>query len=249
MRVDSGQEARRWTFPLLAALQLGSVLAFLVFVLFGGPTQNEARIDFELRVLPLTPILWLALSVVGLVALVVWRTGWARAAAHVGTWVSGVFGLVGGAVLAFGMLLMSSYGADFEYPAAPPAPVFATAVTHADGFDDDDPMRGRESVIDVGAHTEAELVAFYREHFPESEGWSDGSPEVDSRDDFSLCLVNTGQSGYDEYVEVYHYGDNFKSGGADRFVVSISRLFVSPDWGSRTTDRCGLAGIWFPSDL
>ncbi|MCW2846570.1 MAG: hypothetical protein JWR90_544 [Marmoricola sp.] len=236
-------------FPLLAAVQVGSVLAFLIYLLFDGPTQNEAQLEFELRVLPLTPVLWLALSVAGLVALRYWRNGWARPAARASTWVSGVFGLLGGAAFAFVLLLASSYGADFDYPSAPPTPAFAEMIAHAEASDDDDPMRGRERVIDIGERTEHSLVAYYRQHFPQSKGWSDGSSQPASPADFSLCLVNSSESGYDVYLEVYRYDHSFTSGGDGRFMVSISRLYVRSDWGPRTTDRCGVAGAWFPSDI
>jgi hypothetical protein len=130
-------------------------------------------------------------------------------------------------------------------------------VAEADGFDDDDPMRGREIVIDIGSHTESELVDFYREQFPASAGWMEGSPEVDGgSDDYSVCLVSNAASGCDEYVEVYRYDGRFTngletgpSGGPNRFVVSMSRLFVAEAWGARTVSRCGEAGGWFPSDL
>ncbi|TCJ21583.1 hypothetical protein [Nocardioides jejuensis] len=243
MRKNSGRTAWRWTFPLIAAVQSASVLAFFGYLLIlDGPTRNRSVLYFETDVLPLAPFLWLGLSLVGLAAVLRWPSGWARTAAEIGTGLAGAFGVVGAAVLGLAWMLVSSYGADFDFPAAPPTPGFATTVAKADGSDDDDPMRGREVVIDAGTHTEAEVLAFYRTHFPHSSGWADGSAEEDGRTDFSLCRVRTDNSDYDEYVEVYGRG-----GG--QFLVSVSRLFANSDWGPRRADRCGLAGIWFPSQI
>lgn len=257
MRTEESRRGPRFVFPLLTVAQLGSVLAVLVYVIAAGPTQSDAHVEFELRVLPFSPLLWLALAIVGIVALLVWRSGAWRPAARIGTWVSGLSGLLGIAVVAVGLQMLTSYGAGFDYPATPPQPAFATMVAKADGFDDDDPMRGREIVLDIGTHTESELVDFYREQFPASAGWMEGSPEVGGeRDDYIVCLVSNAASGYDEYVEVYRYDGRFTngletgpSGGPNRFVVSISRLSVAEEWGSRTVNRCGEAAGWFPSDL
>ena len=41
-----------------------------------------------------------------------------------------------------------------------------------------------------------------------------------------------------------HTARRFKSGGRHRCHASVSRLNVSPEWGERTVDRCGLASVW-----
>lgn len=47
-------------------------------------------------------------------------------------------------------------GANFDYPSEPPLPPGATVTVQAKVWDDDDPMRGREVVIDVGSAPQAE---------------------------------------------------------------------------------------------
>lgn len=141
------------------------------------------------------------------------------------------------------------YGADFDYPNEPPTPPGATVIADAKGWDDDEPMRGREVVIDIEEVRPAELVEFYRERFPSSEGWLQGKPDADVGGGHLLCLVNQSDKRFDEYVEIYPYARRFKSAGAHRYLVSISRLYVMPEWGKRTVNRCGLAGAWFPTDL
>lgn len=248
MQSEGRRRAPSYMFPLLAVTQVGLALAFIVYLVAPLPPATDAQVDFELAVLPFSPLLWLVLALVGIVALIAWRSGSWRSAAIVGTSVSGAFGLVGSLIVALGLMALSSYGADFGYPAAPPRPAFAKPVADATGFDDDYPMRGREIVIDIGSHTEPELVDFYRDQFPASEGWGNGSPEADVGGGHSLCLVNNAASGYDDYLEVYPHGARSASGGPHRFLVSLSRLHVVEGRGARTTDRCGLASIWFPSD-
>ena len=64
-----------------------------------------------------------------------------------------------------------------------------------------------------------------------------------------MCLVSHSDKRFDEYVEIYPYDRRFKSAGPHRYLASISRLYVIPERGERTVNRCGLAGIWFPTDL
>lgn len=133
------------------------------------------------------------------------------------------------------------YGAEFDFPAEPPVPEFAEVVAQSDGSDDDDPMRGRAVVIEVGDHGLSDLLGFYREQFPAEAGWRAGAPDPDVGGGHELCLVNNGSSDYDEYLEV-----NEQSARPNRYWVSLSRLHVRPEWGERTVNRCGLARIWFP---
>lgn len=148
-----------------------------------------------------------------------------------------------------GRNLLGGYGANFDYPKQPPLPPGARAIATAKGWDDDDPMRGREVVIDVGSTRPAELVAFYRERFPIAEGWRQGTPDPDVGGGHLLCLVDQSDKKFDEYVEIYAYHRGFKSAGPNRYLASISRLYAMGDDGDRTADRCGLAGIWFPMNL
>lgn len=154
---------------------------------------------------------------------------------------------------AFGLTALTAcsvgYGANFSYPKEPPAPPGASVIAHAKGWDDDDPMRGREVVIDIGSVRRVELVKFYRERFPSAAGWLQGAPDPDAGGGHLLCLVSHSDKEFDEYVEIYPYDSSFTSAGQHRYLVSISRLNVMPDWGERTVNRCGLASTWFPADL
>ncbi|MFZ2502097.1 MAG: hypothetical protein WAW88_05460 [Nocardioides sp.] len=141
------------------------------------------------------------------------------------------------------------YGANFDYPEAPPTPGFGSVVAHADGIDDDDPMRGREILIDIGTAKPEELVAFYRARFPDDAGWKQGTDDPDVGGGEILCLVNHSDSRYDEYLEIFKYVSGSRSGGPGRYIVSLSRLHADSESGKRTVSRCGLASIWFPSNL
>jgi len=155
-------------------------------------------------------------------------------------------------IYAFGTTALAAcgldYGANFDYPNEPPLPPGATVITDAKGWDDDDPMRGREVVIDIGSARPAELVAFYGERFPSAEGWLPGAPDPDVGGGQLLCLVSHSDERFDEYVEVYPTHGRFKSTRRHRYVVSISRLYVMPEWGERTVNRCGQAASWFSTN-
>ena len=154
---------------------------------------------------------------------------------------------------AFGLTALAAcdlrFGASFDYPNQPPLPSGSTVIAKAKGWDDDDPMRGREVVIDIGTARPAEVVEFYRERFPPTEGWLQGAPDPDVGGGHLLCLVRHSDKEFDEYVEIYPYHRGFKSAGPHRYLTSISRLYVMPEWGKRTVNRCGQASIWFPTNL
>jgi hypothetical protein len=200
-------------------------------------------------VLPATPFVWLVLAGVGIVVLLARRGSEGRIALWVGTVFSGLLGVFG----VWAVMLMAQAGldgADFGYPAAPPVPAFGAVVEEADGFDDDDPMRGREVLIDIGDHTQADLVDYYRRQFTEADGWLAGTAGPDDVGG-GLCLVNHSDDRYDEYVEVYKYDGVFagRSGRPGHYLVSISRLSETLDGEKRTADRCVEASTWYPTNL
>ena len=133
-----------------------------------------------------------------------------------------------------------SYGANFDFPEALPLPQAATQVLSDEGEDDDDPMRSRQQVVDVGDDSAAALLAFYRETYPASKGWTD----LPVAGDQELCLVNRSNDKYTEVVEVYLYTGSRVPVQPDRHLVMISRL---QDTGGE--DPCGMANAWVASDL
>jgi hypothetical protein len=156
--------------------------------------------------------------------------------------------LLSGTVVASALTGCSlSYGADFDYPGQPPLPAGATVIAGAQGWDNDDPLRGREVVVDIGSASQDELLAFYRTQFPSAAGWQQGDPDPQSGPDHLLCLVSHSDPRFDEYVEIYTYKRRFTSADPHRYLVSISRLTAGH--GERDLSRCGVARAWFPGDL
>jgi len=109
-------------------------------------------------------------------------------------------------------------------------------------------MRGREIVIDIGNAPQGELLAFYRTQFPSTAGWQQGAADPDVGGSHLLCLVNHSDTRFDEYVEIYAHQHGFTSAAPHRYLVSISRLDAA-DRSERTVNQCGLASIWYPTDL
>lgn len=144
------------------------------------------------------------------------------------------------AVVGFALTACQSItGARLDYPQAAPFPA-GTAVLVADkGRDDDDPIRSRQQVLDLGATTQADLVEFYRDAYPSSEGWQDAK----MRGDQQLCLVNKENSEYTQVVEVEMYGGTRLPVTPKRRLVTVSRI-EHPD-----QHVCGLASAWTSLDL
>lgn len=139
------------------------------------------------------------------------------------------------------------HGANFGYPKEPPVPPGAAVTAKARGQDDDDPMRAREVVFDVGNSLPTEVVNFYRSQFPAGAGWIKGTADPDVGGGHLLCLVRQVDKRFDEYVEIYRDHPSSRPSDAHRYLVSISRLYVSPNSGKRTSDRCGVSATWFPA--
>jgi hypothetical protein len=133
----------------------------------------------------------------------------------------------------------STYGAGFDYPEAAPVPETATVLAIDKGSDDDDPIRSRQQILDLGATTQADLLAFYRDAYPDSGGWKDGK----MRGDQQLCLVNKENPEYTEVVEVYKYGGTRVPVTPTRRLVTVSRI-AHPD-----AHVCGFSLIWTNTDL
>ena len=133
----------------------------------------------------------------------------------------------------------STYGATFDYPEAPPVPHGVTVLATDKGWDDDDPIRSRQQVVDLGAMAQADFLAFYRDAYPDSDGWTDGK----SLGDQQLCLVNKGDSDFTEVVEVYAYGGTRVPMTPARRLVTVSRI-EHPD-----TQVCDFSLGWVKTDL
>lgn len=128
-------------------------------------------------------------------------------------------------------------GPAFDYPSQPPVPEGAQVVVQAKGSDDDDPMRGREVVLDLGNESPHELFQFYRHQFTAERGWVDRTTSARHR---YLCLANRESSDYTEYLEIMPFSGTARYAGARRYIIWRSRLHKS------RTNRCGLSGVWFP---
>jgi len=136
------------------------------------------------------------------------------------------------------------YGANFGYPDAAPVPDSAQVVASDTSWDDDDePLRSRQQVVDLGSGSEAELLAFYRNAYPPSEGWKDGAVEQGVDADHKLCLVNMENSDYVEVVEVYEYGGTRVPASPSRRLVLVSRL---AGWGE---EACSFVFGWVSTDM
>ena len=131
------------------------------------------------------------------------------------------------------------YGAGFGYPDAVPVPRGAQILATDEGSDDDDPIRSRQQVVDLGTATEAEILAFYRDAYPSSAGWEDRAVDADTK----LCLVNAGNADYTQVVEVYGYDGTRVPASPGRLLVSVSRI-ANPD-----PDVCGFTFAWISMDL
>lgn len=133
----------------------------------------------------------------------------------------------------------STYGASFDYPEAAPVPHGVSVVATDTGWDDDDPIRSRQQIVDLGATTQPDFLAFYRDAYPGSEGWTDGK----MRGDQQLCLVNKSDPDFTEVVEVYKYGGTRVPVTPARRLVTVSRI-EHPD-----PHVCDFSLAWTSSDL
>jgi hypothetical protein len=131
------------------------------------------------------------------------------------------------------------YGADFDYPEVAPVPAGVEVLASDKGWDDDDPLRSRQQILELGDMTQAELIEFYQAAYPASEGWT----EAKADDPEQLCLVNKENSGYTEVVEVYEYEGERVRPSPTRRLVTASRI-ERPD-----AEVCGSALAWINTDL
>lgn len=132
------------------------------------------------------------------------------------------------------------YGAGFDFPDAAPVPAGATVVATDTASDDDDPLRSRQQVLDLGTTTtQDELLAFYRDAYPVSEGWR----EVERSGPDQLCLVDDEDPDRTDVVEVVAWTGTRVPSAPTLRLVSVSR-FERPD-----PDVCGLSLAWTSTDL
>lgn len=131
------------------------------------------------------------------------------------------------------------YGASFDFPEEAPVPPGVTVLATDTGSDQDDPLRSRQQVVDLGSTTQAELLASFRDAYPATEGWTDGKVGGDRQ----LCLVNREDPEYTEVVEVYAYGGTRVPATPTRRLVIVTRM-EDPD-----PRVCGSALGWTNVDL
>jgi hypothetical protein len=137
------------------------------------------------------------------------------------------------------------YGADFDYPESPAERPGARTLVTDKGWDDDDPMRARVTVIDMGTEPRDGMLDFYRSTYGHEDGWR--GQVVDARDGQELCLVRHTDDGYAELLEVFPYAGSRVDRGRGRHLVMLSRLgSLDPGPDARS---CGLATAWISTDL
>jgi len=131
------------------------------------------------------------------------------------------------------------YGADFDYPSDLPVPPQGTVELHGDAADNDDPMRSRYQLLDVGDAGPDALTEFYAHEFPAFAGWT----EWETTSGQTLCLVRKEDRKYTELVEVFPYLGTAVESREGMYLVMTSRLQWFDD------DVCGAATRWVPMDL
>lgn len=132
-----------------------------------------------------------------------------------------------------------SYGADFGYPEAAPVPDGVEVLATDKGWDDDDPLRSRQQVLELGGMAQADLIEFYQAAYLASEGWTEG----EALDPEQLCLVNSEHSEYTEVIETYQYNGDQVPASPTRRLVVVSRI-KNPN-----PEMCGSALPWISSGL
>ena len=133
------------------------------------------------------------------------------------------------------------FGGNFDYPDEPAIPGTANVLSVDKGSDDDDPMRARIKVIDIGNSSAGALLNFYRATYGSADGWAQIT--VDGRHQ-ELCLVRHSDNRFSEFVEVFPYSGSRVPVEHGRHLVMISRLEPGDEENS-----CGFAKAWVPSDL
>lgn len=124
-----------------------------------------------------------------------------------------------------------------DYPAELPVPPLASIVLSDTGFDDDEPMRSRQQVLDIPNASANDLLGFYQGMFPETRGWS----AKDTTDGQLVCLSRESDEGFYEFVELFTYEGSRIDTHPDRFLSTASRFQDPAD--------CSSALAWVPSDL
>lgn len=132
----------------------------------------------------------------------------------------------------------SSYGAEFDFPSAPPVPPGTTVVVEDTGEDGDDPIRFQIQVIDAESSKVPELLEFYQTSYPASDGW-----KLQSEPWGELCLVNRTHDDYVQVVDVLAYTGTRVPVAPGRHLVMVTRD------SSINGEPCGGALTWTAPDL
>jgi hypothetical protein len=123
-------------------------------------------------------------------------------------------------------------------------PESAKVVVTDKGWDDDDPIRLRVAVVDIGDSLAGTMLDFYRETYPGADGWKEQKVDPKAQE---LCLVRKTHHRYSEFVEVFPYSGSRVPAGPGLHLITISRLQSLEPGGEEKT--CGLAQGWIPSDV
>lgn len=129
--------------------------------------------------------------------------------------------------------------AGLAYPQEIPVPSGARVIATDEGSDNDEPMRSRLAVVDIGDEPVGALVGFYRDRFSAADGFTEQSVA----DDQVLCLLRQQENGALNLVEIVAYRGTRVPTNHGRYLVSKTTFAQSID------DPCGYTHMWTPPDL
>ena len=97
-------------------------------------------------------------------------------------------------------------------------------------------------MLDTPGLSRAEVFSFYREHYPDADGWR----PVADQDGLCLLDVDRGSGSYVEVVNVWPYAGGRVDHAPDRYLVALSRMYGE---GQDDEETCDLPFGWIPADL
>lgn len=143
------------------------------------------------------------------------------------------------AAVAAGVVVASACSGQsgLRYPTPAPLPPGASVVATSNASDDDDPLRGKIQVVDVGRASWRTVQEHYVAAYPQSSGW-----RVHKGDHERLCLLNTTNAHHDSVLDVAPYEGTRVASTPHRYLVMITHV-------ERGQGNCNAAWQWAPVDL